>query len=97
VANQFIRKLILISYIFPLSVKVNLELARLVYCQRINTDPGIAGAVARNSTLCEDMARIKYLLTDKTGTLTMNEMVFRAMVVREGRWEEAEDGGKGRG
>lgn len=47
-------------------------------------------SVARNSMICEDMARIKYLLTDKTGTLTMNEMVFRAMVVMggEGKWED---------
>jgi len=78
-ANQFIRKLILVSYIFPISVKVNLELARLLYSLRIGKDGAIEGAVARNSNVCEEMGRIKYLLTDKTGTLTQNDMVFKRM------------------
>jgi len=78
-ANQFIRKLILVSYIFPISVKVNMELARLLYSRRLSSDESIKGAVGRNSNVCEEMGRIKYLLTDKTGTLTQNDMVFRRM------------------
>jgi len=40
-ANQFIRKLILVSYIFPISVKVNMELARLLYSRRLSNDSAI--------------------------------------------------------
>lgn len=79
IPNQFIRKLILVSYIFPISVKVNLELARLFYKKRIASDPDMERAEARNSNVCEEMGRIKYLLTDKTGTLTKNEMAFKRM------------------
>lgn len=37
----------------------------------------IAGTLARTTTIPEDLGRIAYLLTDKTGTLTKNEMVFK--------------------
>ncbi|CAG2182560.1 unnamed protein product, partial [Oppiella nova] len=37
----------------------------------------IPGILVRNSTIPEDLGRIAYLLTDKTGTLTKNEMVFK--------------------
>ena len=36
------------------------------------------GCLARTSNLNEDVGQIKYLFTDKTGTLTENEMMFRA-------------------
>ena len=31
----------------------------------------------RCSTLAEDLGQIEYVLTDKTGTLTENQMVFK--------------------
>lgn len=37
----------------------------------------IAGTLARTTTIPEDLGRISYLLTDKTGTLTKNEMIFK--------------------
>lgn len=35
------------------------------------------GTVVRSTTIPEELGRISYLLTDKTGTLTQNEMVFK--------------------
>lgn len=43
----------------------------------IQRDMEIAGTLARTTTIPEDLGRISYLLTDKTGTLTKNEMVFK--------------------
>lgn len=33
--------------------------------------------MARNSNIPEDLGRLQYLITDKTGTLTQNEMILK--------------------
>lgn len=42
-------------------------------------DKEIPGTVVRSTTIPEELGRISYLLSDKTGTLTENEMVFRKL------------------
>jgi phospholipid-translocating ATPase len=56
--------------IIPLSLRTNLDFAKLIYASHINRDLEIEGTVTRNSSLAEELGRIHYLLTDKTGTLT---------------------------
>jgi phospholipid-translocating ATPase len=53
-------------------MRVNLDIAKLIYSMKINKDRDIEGTIARNSNIPEELGRIKYLLTDKTGTLTQN-------------------------
>jgi len=38
------------------------------------------GTEARNSSIPEELGRINYLLCDKTGTLTKNEMIFKNLI-----------------
>lgn len=71
------RYVLLFSYIIPISLRVNLEMGRVVYSQMIQRDIEISGTLVRTTTIPEDLGRIAYLLTDKTGTLTKNEMVFK--------------------
>lgn len=71
------RFVLLFSYIIPISLRVNLEMGRVVYSYMIQKDKEIPGVVVRTTTIHEDLGRIAYILTDKTGTLTRNEMVFR--------------------
>lgn len=66
------RFLILFSTIVPISLRVNLDMAKSVYAWFIEHDPDIPETVVRTSTIPEDLGRIEYLLSDKTGTLTQN-------------------------
>uniref|UniRef100_A0A9L0JJT7 Phospholipid-transporting ATPase n=1 Tax=Equus asinus TaxID=9793 RepID=A0A9L0JJT7_EQUAS len=76
---QIIRFLLLFSNIIPISLRVNLDMGKIVYSWVIRRDAKVPGTVVRSSTIPEQLGRISYLLTDKTGTLTQNEMVFKRL------------------
>lgn len=74
-----VRFVLLFSFIIPISMRVNLDLSKLIFAQRVGNDEQIEGAIIRNSNLPEELGRIHFLFTDKTGTLTRNEMEFKKM------------------
>ncbi|KAF1844562.1 phospholipid-translocating P-type ATPase-like protein [Cucurbitaria berberidis CBS 394.84] len=78
---SMMRFLILFSSIVPVGLRVNLDLGKSVYAWFIEHDKSIPGTVVRTSTIPEDLGRIEYLLSDKTGTLTQNEMVMKKIHV----------------
>ena len=59
-----------------ISLRVNLDMGKTVYAQQIMTDSEIPNTIVRTSTLPEELGRIEYLLSDKTGTLTQNGTQF---------------------
>ena len=61
------------------SLRVNLDLGKLVYAHQIEKDKDIDGAVVRSSTIPEELGRIEYLFTDKTGTITKNGNLLTRM------------------
>lgn len=75
----FSRFVLLLSSIIPISLRVNLDLAKAFYSYTISHDPKLSTTVVRNSSIPEELGRIDFLLTDKTGTLTQNEMIFKKL------------------
>ncbi|XP_072426945.1 probable phospholipid-transporting ATPase IIB isoform X2 [Chiloscyllium punctatum] len=73
------RFILLFSYIIPISLRVNLDMGKAAYGWMIMRDDNIPGTLVRTSTIPEELGRLVYLLTDKTGTLTQNEMIFKRL------------------
>eukprot|EP01094_Clydonella_sp_ATCC50884_P022154 TRINITY_DN5047_c0_g1_i1.p1 TRINITY_DN5047_c0_g1~~TRINITY_DN5047_c0_g1_i1.p1 ORF type:complete len:1089 (+),score=461.23 TRINITY_DN5047_c0_g1_i1:91-3357(+) len=74
-----LRYIILFSFIVPISMSVNLDMAKLVYVWFMMNDNKIRGTIVRNTGLPEELGRISYLMSDKTGTLTQNDMIFKKL------------------
>ena len=73
----FFKFIILFCAIIPIALRVNLDVSKTWFSYTINRDESIPETIARNSTIPEELGRISYVFSDKTGTLTKNEMIFK--------------------
>ena len=62
------RFVLLFSYLIPISLRVNLDMGKIFYSWQIQRDKSIAGTVGRSTTIPEELGRVSYMLSDKTGT-----------------------------
>lgn len=76
---NFVRFVLLLSSIVPISLRINLDFAKAYYSYVIASDQKIKPTVVRNNSILEELGRIDFLLTDKTGTLTQNDMVLKKL------------------
>jgi phospholipid-transporting ATPase len=79
--------IILYNNLIPISLIVTMEVVKFQQAQLINADldmyyaPTDTAALCRTSSLVEELGMIEHVFSDKTGTLTRNEMEFRACSV----------------
>lgn len=76
---EVVRIFAILSTLLPFMLKLNVDFAKLFYSHQINKDNMIEGTIVRNRQIPEELGRVEYLLSDKTGTLTRNEMVFKEL------------------
>ncbi|EST09357.2 P-type ATPase, A domain protein [Kalmanozyma brasiliensis GHG001] len=86
-ATQFIEDILtfVIAYnnLIPISLIVTVEVVKYQQAMLINSDldmyyaPTDTPALCRTSSLVEELGQIDYIFSDKTGTLTRNEMEFK--------------------
>ncbi|KAL7331834.1 aminophospholipid translocase [Mucor circinelloides] len=75
--------MILFNSFIPISLMVTMEIVKYIQAIMIDNDLDIyyektdTPAVARSSSLIEELGQVEYVFSDKTGTLTCNEMEFR--------------------
>ncbi|ELP89649.1 phospholipid-transporting ATPase, putative [Entamoeba invadens IP1] len=94
------------SYMIPISLQVSIELTRYIQGSLIERDDYFKvkkidnegketqKGMKTNCSVCiEEMGGVEYVLTDKTGTLTENEMKFTKCSIN-GMVFDAEDSGK---
>ena len=80
---------ILLSYLVPISLFVTLEIVKFwqgfifINFDKLMRNPVTKEhAICRNSNLNEDLGRVEYIFSDKTGTLTSNEMQLRRISIK---------------
>ena len=78
---------LLFTNFVPISLLVTLEGVKFFQAYLIGSDVGMfdttrrIGTTVHSSTLNEELGQVKYVFTDKTGTLTKNNMMFKCISV----------------
>lgn len=80
----FVRWIIILNSIIPLAMKVSLEYGKFTMAGTIGYDPEIPGIRVHNSNLVEELGLVNHIFSDKTGTLTKNEMWLHEIIGASG-------------
>jgi len=69
----------------PISMLVTLELIRFIQAAVLSSDPKMVTEdiepAVQSSNLNEELGQVEYMFSDKTGTLTSNQMIFKKLSV----------------
>ncbi|KAJ2198379.1 hypothetical protein GGH18_001020, partial [Coemansia sp. RSA 530] len=79
--------IVMMNALIPISLYVTLEAVKIFQCWFIQQDiemyhaPSDTRAEARTTAINEDLGMVRYVFSDKTGTLTENIMKLRALMI----------------
>ena len=88
---------LLMTYFVPISLIVTMEVIKLFQGSVLGKDPqGYSQEYesfisANNTSINENLGQIKYVFTDKTGTLTKNLMNFKKVIVDGDKYGDIKD------
>lgn len=86
--------LLLFNNLVPISLAITIEALRFQLAELINSDRELydpetdRSASAKSSNLLEELGQVEYILTDKTGTLTRNEMVLKHVIIGDAEFRD---------
>uniref|UniRef100_A0A3Q1JPD2 Phospholipid-transporting ATPase n=1 Tax=Anabas testudineus TaxID=64144 RepID=A0A3Q1JPD2_ANATE len=96
--SDFLAFLVLYNFIIPISLYVTVEMQKFLGSFFIGWDLDLyheesdQKAQVNTSDLNEELGQVEYVFTDKTGTLTENEMQFRECSINGTKYREVNDG-----
>ena len=97
---RFLSYFILLSYMIPISLFVTIELCKVAQAKLMSYDAGMYefmngkwnGCIPNTSNLNEQLSQVRFIFSDKTGTLTENVMTYKlgnihGLPITSGDWD----------
>jgi len=94
ILKQFVIFVVMFNTVVPISLYVSMEFVKLLQAYFINNDLDMyyekedMPALARTSNLNEELGQIDFIFSDKTGTLTQNQMQFKSCSIGGIKYEK---------
>ncbi|CAG7855112.1 Phospholipid-transporting ATPase DNF1; AltName: Full=Flippase DNF1 [Serendipita indica DSM 11827] len=95
--TTFFNALITFQNVVPISLYISIEFVRtcqaafIYFDSEMYYEPADQKALSRSWNLSDDLGQVKFVVSDKTGTLTQNSMVFRKCSIGGKIYEGDED------
>ena len=95
VLGLLITYFLLLNNLVPISLLVSLEIIKWYQARVMEDDPDMfyqdTKCICRTSNLNEDLGQVQYIFSDKTGTLTQNEMRVRSLFAQNKAYGKIDD------